>query len=105
VSPGPRNLVEGNEEDIMPEVHLEEIFEKLKGMPGRLTQNWKPGDVRLKTPVLVGTEQKQELLGVPTKIVPGWLLIDISQEDTPEGKVLYVAADNVASVTRTESTS
>jgi hypothetical protein len=105
-SRGPRNLVEGQEEvALMAEAHLEELFEKLKGVPGRWAQSWKPGDVRLRTPVRVGSEEKQELLGVPTKIVPGWLLIDLSQADAPEGKVLYVPADSVASVERTESTS
>jgi hypothetical protein len=105
-SRGSRNLVEGDEEvALMAEVHLEELFEKLKGVPGRWTQSWKPGDVRLKEPVRVGSEEKQELLAVPTKIVPGWLLIDISQADAPEGKILYVPADNVASIERTESPS
>jgi hypothetical protein len=89
----------------MAEVHLEELFEKLKGMPGRWAQSWKPSDVRLNAPVTVGGEQKQELLGVPTRIIPGWLLIDLSQKDAPEGKILYVPAANVASVERTESAS
>jgi hypothetical protein len=89
----------------MAEVHWEEFIERMKGVPARWIQSWKPGDVRLKQPVRVGSEEKQELLGVPTKIVPGWLLIDVGQADTPEGKILYVPAVNVAFVERSEASS
>jgi hypothetical protein len=87
----------------MAEVHWDEFIEKVKGVPARWVQTWKPGDVQLKQPVRVGSEQKQELLGVPTKIVPGWLLIEVGPADTPESKILYVPADNVVFVERAES--